>query len=555
MRKIPFFLLLLLATPVAFLFGQQNPELENRFRTHISYLADDKLEGRESGTKGGILAGEYIEAEFNKIKLKAPEGKSGFQQGFDFLNGKNYGPGCELKVDGKALKIGEDWYPLPYSISGSVQGNIVNVGYGISAPDLGHDDYASLPANNSGIFLMELTSPDGIHPHSKYKNYSDIRTKLETAEKKGAKAVIFLNNDPNLDNPEEGFSRKIAESGVMVVFLTEGKAEELAGKNAVVGVDLQRDDRKGFNVVGKLDNGAKQTLVIGGHFDHLGYGSEGSLHRGEAAIHNGADDNASGTAMFLELARTLQANGPKNLNYVFIGFDGEEKGLLGSNYYVNNPAYPLENVLAMINFDMVGRVPVDAPGISITGVGTSPFWGETLPEIKSGDLKVTTSESGIGPSDHTSFYLKNIPVLHFFSGTHSDYHKPSDDEPLINYEGMVRVHDFVVELIEQLADKGEIEFTKTKDADSRKAPKFSVTLGVVPNYLYDGEGMKIDGVSEGKPAEAAGIQAGDIIIRMGDVPIVDMMSYMKALGQFKKGDKIKVKILRDGKEKTKKVQF
>lgn len=317
-------------------------------------------------------------------------------------------------------------------------------------------------------------------------------------------------------------------------------------------MDESGDGLKGRNVVAYLDNGSQNTIAIGAHFDHLGYGSEGSLHRGEPAIHNGADDNASGTAALLQLAGILK-NKDLDTNVLFIAFSGEENGLWGSNYFVKNPTIDLNSISYMFNMDMVGRLNEENT-LAINGVGTSPDWNETLALANSDSLKLVTSESGVGPSDHTSFYLQDLPVLHFFTGQHEDYHKPSDDADKINYDGLVKVVRFIERLIVEMDQPEKLAFTKTKE-DEGNSPRFSVSLGVVPDYLYDGEGMRIDGVSEGKPAQAAGMKKGDIVVKLGDSTIVDMMSYMRALSGFKTGEEAIVEYKRGEELKAAKIKF
>lgn len=309
----------------------------------------------------------------------------------------------------------------------------------------------------------------------------------------------------------------------------------------------------GKNVLGFLDMGAENTVVIGAHFDHLGYGGEGSLFSGDSAIHNGADDNASGVAAMLLLAERLKGKELKN-NILFISFTGEENGLWGSNYFTENPTIPLENINYMLNMDMVGRLKENRK-LAINGVGTSPAWMPLLDSILVDSIDIVTSESGVGPSDHTSFYTEDIPVLHFFTGQHEDYHKPTDDADKINYDGIVSVANYMTELIMKLDGKGKLEFTKTKDQDKDDTPAFKVTLGVIPDYLFDGEGMRIDGVSEGRPAHEAGIIKGDIVIKMGDRQVTDMNSYMECLSIFSPGETVPVKVKRDGEEETFDVTF
>jgi hypothetical protein len=299
----------------------------------------------------------------------------------------------------------------------------------------------------------------------------------------------------------------------------------------------------GRNVVAYIDNAAPTTIVIGAHYDHLGMGGEGSLYREGEAIHNGADDNASGVAVMLKLANELKEKNTNN-NYLFIAFSGEEMGLLGSNYFVKNPTIDLKKVSYMINMDMVGRLN-DENTLAVHGVGTSPVWKQALFANNDMGLNIAEHESGIGPSDHTSFYIMDIPVLHFFTGQHSDYHKPSDDSDKLNYAGMETISKYIMNIITDLDDNDKLAFRKTKN-ESEDVPRFKVTLGVVPDYLFTGEGMRIDGVSEDRPAVKAGIQKGDIVKKMGEFEVTDMMSYMKSLSKFEEGQTVVVVVEREG---------
>ncbi|EGV43210.1 M28 family peptidase [Bizionia argentinensis JUB59] len=300
----------------------------------------------------------------------------------------------------------------------------------------------------------------------------------------------------------------------------------------------------GTNVLAYIDNQAENTIIIGAHYDHLGYGGEGSLYKGEKAIHNGADDNASGVAVMLNLAGKLKETNTSN-NYLFMAFSGEEMGLLGSNYFAKNPTINSKAVSYMINMDMVGRLNQDST-LAVYGTGTSQVFKDVL-AAKNTNFKLVEEESGVGPSDHTSFYLIDIPVLHFFTGQHEDYHKPGDDADKLNYKGMETISAYIYDLITDLDDNGKLAFTKTKN-DSQELPRFKVGLGVIPDYLYDGQGMRIDGISKDKAAEKAGLQKGDIVVKLGDSTIIDMMSYMRALSAFEAGDSTKVTIIRAGKE-------
>ncbi|MEL6811314.1 MAG: M20/M25/M40 family metallo-hydrolase [Bacteroidota bacterium] len=309
---------------------------------------------------------------------------------------------------------------------------------------------------------------------------------------------------------------------------------------------------KGRNVVAYIDNKAAHTVAIGAHFDHLGMGGEGSLYREGEAVHNGADDNASGIAVMLQLAERLKEQHTAN-NYVFIAFSGEELGLLGSNYFVKNSTVPIEKITYMLNFDMVGRLNEENT-LAVHGVGTSPIFKQTLFANNNQGLNIAEYESGTGPSDYTSFYIADIPVLSFFTGQHEDYHKPGDDVEKLNYEGMALITNYTMNIIEDLNDNEKLVFRKTKN-ESEEVPSFKVALGVVPDYLFTGEGMRIDGVSEDKPAQRAGLLKGDIVKKLDTIQVTDMMSYMKALSQYDVGKKCLVTIDRSGEMIEVEVEF
>lgn len=323
-------------------------------------------------------------------------------------------------------------------------------------------------------------------------------------------------------------------------------------QNANFTNQLNDSSVTGTNVIGYIDNMSENTIVIGAHYDHLGYGGTNSLYRDKKnQIHNGADDNASGTALVLDLASKLKTSNREN-NYLFIAFSGEEIGILGSNFFTKNSPILTEKYNYMINMDMVGRLDADST-LAVFGVGTSPLFKQVLTSSNS-SFKLTLKDSGIGPSDHTSFYTNDIPVLHFFTGQHKDYHKPSDDYEKINFPGMEKISSFIYDIISQLNNQGKLKFKKTVN-ESEQAPRFSVTLGVIPDYLFDGIGMKIDGVSENRPAQKSGMAKGDVVIKMGDHQVNNMMDYMKALSKFEKGQEAIVLIERDKKKIEKKVIF
>lgn len=309
------------------------------------------------------------------------------------------------------------------------------------------------------------------------------------------------------------------------------------------------------NVVGYLDNGAATTVVIGAHYDHLGLGYDhNSLEaNSEGKIHNGADDNASGTSGVIELARYFAKNGVKEQhNFLFICFSGEELGLIGSKKYTDYPTLDLSTVSYMINMDMIGRLNAEQK-LVVGGVGTAPDFVPLMNSLST-DLHIKLDSAGVGPSDHTSFYLKDIPVLFFFTGQHSDYHKPSDDTELVNFAGEKKVLDVVIQVVKGLDSSRKLTFQQTK-ANEDNTPRFKVTLGIMPDYTFEGEGLRADGVTDGKAASKAGLLKGDIIIGMGDMEIKDIQDYMKGLAKFKKGDSTTVRVKRGEEEKKLDVTF
>lgn len=316
---------------------------------------------------------------------------------------------------------------------------------------------------------------------------------------------------------------------------------------------------KGQNIIGFLNNDAEYTIVIGAHYDHLGRGHAGNSmdKTTENQIHNGADDNASGTAGVIELARYFAKNKRKeNCNFLFICFSGEEEGLIGSKYFTNNPTYPLEKISCMLNMDMIGRLNDSTHKLMISGTGTTALWEPLLNQLIAENtyLKLKTDSAGMGPSDHASFYLKNIPVLHFFTGIHGDYHKPSDDAEKINFYGEKQILDFMVKVINETAKEPKPGFLPTRNPQTERVA-FKVTLGIVPDYAFDGQGLRMDGVSADKPAQKAGLQAGDILIGINDIVISDMKSYMQALTKFKKGETVTLYYLRNGKKESTQATF
>jgi len=315
----------------------------------------------------------------------------------------------------------------------------------------------------------------------------------------------------------------------------------------------EEKDRTGKNVIGFIDNKAENTIIIGAHYDHLGLGNDGNSRDAnpKGKIHNGADDNASGVAGILEIARVLNQNKiQEKHNYLFLFFSAEELGLIGSKYFSNNPLIDFTKVNCMINLDMVGRLD-SAKNLAISGIGTSPKWSEILNKENNNRFQLKFDSAGTGASDHTSFYLKDLPVLHFFTGTHQDYHKPSDDAELINYKGEVEVIQYIIDVVTALDANEKLTFSKTKtSAATGGRKKYKVTMGIMPNYMSDGTGLAIDGVTEGNAAFNAGIKEGDVLVQIDEMTITDIQTYMQALGKYEKGQTVKVKVVREGKPLT-----
>ncbi len=527
-----------------------------QMRMDVYTLADDSMQGRETGTKGEQMAGAYIVGRFKAIGLTPRGDSTSYLNAFNFAALPRSGPDNSLQLGRNKLKLGDDFYPLGYSANGQVLTRVARCRYGILAPELGRDDFDGVDVKDHAV-CMSISSPDGIHPHSKWLAHNDLRSRIDDAIKLGANAIIFYNDAPEkADAPPADFEMKLQSCSVPVVFLTKSGFAKLGqdGDPVVIHTDIIHEEKTGHNVVGFLNNHKPYTVVIGAHYDHLGFGGEGSLYRGEPAIHNGADDNASGVAVLMQLATDLQhMPNAQNNNFLFIAFSGEEKGLYGSNWWTKHPTLVIDSLNYMINMDMVGRLD-STNNVAINSIGTSPSW-PGITKLKVGDLNIKTSEGGIGPSDHTSFYLQGVPAIHFFTGSEEDYHKPTDDADKVNYPGMLRIARYIEAVITTLNDSAKLAFAKTADSDTSKAPRFSVTLGVVPDYMYDGKGLRIDGVTEDKTAAHAGLKAGDIVIKMGDHEVPDMMGYMKALGMFKKGDKSTVTVIRDGKEMKADIHF
>ncbi|RZM29385.1 MAG: M28 family peptidase [Pedobacter sp.] len=522
-------------------------EIITSLRQHIGYLADDKLEGRRAGSAGEALAMEYISAQFRNAGL-APKGSNGFYQSFDISEGTMISPSSYFVINDDSLEAGREYFPLPYSAQMKLE---ALPSIAIQEPDMPWF-----------VDLQEILLTNKDNPHFDLDEY--IRKNAVKARDKGASAVIIYNtsdiDDKLAFNPKD----KSAPLPLPVIYLAKGPAkkyfaDETATLTLKLNVLFAEKKRQGHNVVGYLDNGASNTVIIGAHFDHLGYGDDGNsmLRTGEKLIHNGADDNASGTAAMIELSRILKNAKSKNNNYLFIAFSGEELGLYGSKYFTDHPTIDLAKVNYMINLDMVGRLRSDSVhALSVGGYGTSPAWASVIRrEEKKRPFKISIDSSGSGPSDHTSFYRKDIPVLFFFTGQHTDYHRPSDDADKINYEGELSVIRYIEEIIMQLNKANQkLAFLKTREA-SVGMTSFKVTLGIMPDYTYTGNGVRADGVTDGRPASKAGMKTGDVIIQLGPHAVNSVETYMQALNKFSKGDRTKLKFKRGNETIESEVQF
>ncbi len=533
-----------------FSFSQKLKKAEKQIVTnlqsHIGFLADDKLEGRRAGTEGEKKAMDYISGQFQKIGIQ-PKGTEGYFQPFEIYDGKTIDPATHLILNGHDLKAGKDFYPLAFSANGSVE----------AFPAI------SLKEENTPWFVnvADILEDNEENPH--FDLISFLRDMAVDYKKMGATAMLLYNLGSKDDNLVFNPKDRSEVSPIPIVYVTKTLATQYL-KDASASIDLKlkveigKKFRTGHNVVGYIDNGAANTVVLGAHFDHLGYGEDGNsmLRTSEKLIHNGADDNASGTAALLELARLLKATKSKASNYLFIAFSAEELGLNGSKYYTENPTIDLKNVNFMINMDMVGRLNDSTKALTVGGYGTSPVWGRLINPADKNQFVIKTDSSGTGPSDHTSFYRKDIPVLFFFTGLHTDYHRPSDDAIKINYVGEMRIIQYIQEIINGVnAEKTKLAFTKTRETQTTTSARFSVSLGVMPDYTFTGAGMRIDGVSEGKAAQKAGLKAGDIITAIGPHGVSSVEGYMQALGKFKKGDKTTVKYKRGDTTTEVEVQF
>ncbi|HMD13025.1 MAG TPA: M28 family peptidase [Bacteroidota bacterium] len=551
---------------------------------HIKYLSSDELRGRKTGEEGNRKAAEYIAEQFRSYGLTALGENGSYFQPFPFLKdveiGDNNSFAVTVNSTHRAYERGTDFLPLKISDDTTLTAPLVFAGYGISSTSdtLKYDDYANIDVHGKIVVVLRY-SPDGSGTN-RFLNQMSITAKTIVAREKGAAGIIFVSSPPGTDgNALKSFVSPASTSfGIATVvfswsdlsdlFKTAGKdlkeiqssidstknpaSFDLTGVTASLQTQITKHYSQSANIVGFLEGIdpllKNEILVVGAHMDHLGMGGEGSLAPDTVAIHHGADDNASGTAGLLEAAQYLaHERGTLKRSILFLSFSGEELGLLGSDYYVNHPLLPLERTIAMINMDMIGRMKDSI--LVIEGMGTSPQWEPMVKKENKDSLDIRLKPDGYGPSDHSSFYSKNIPVIFFFTNLHSDYHRPSDTWEKINYVGETKVVNYVVRVAEDITnEEPKPTFTKvvasTPMSTGGDRQGVRVSLGVIPDFAETSAGLKITGTRAGSAAEKAGLKGDDIIIKFGGKDVKNIYDFTYLLEQFKPGDLVEIVVKR-----------
>ena len=557
-----------------------------RLTDDVAWLADDARRGRRAGTAEGGEAAQWIAARFASLGLEAA-GSEGYLQAFAVPLPTRDGGGSRIDSDAATLE-GAEVAPLFCSEAGEVTGSVVFRGYGIVHAERSWDDYGEARVDGAVVLVVRGTPryqaegptsrPAGedtalVTRGEGWGSSGTLFSKVMTAKQRGAAAVIVAQH-PSSDAPPLAFdAARTARAGVPALMVTAAGAEQLlpgfaalvesldangaaapadpTDTEAHIHADVVREEGTAHNVLALVQGSDRaRTVVVGAHYDHLGLGDTGSLapdRLGE--IHNGADDNASGTAVVLELARRAMVGDPPPCDVLFALWDGEELGLLGSEHWAKNPTRPMDSIVANLNLDMVGRA---GDGVlEVMGAGTSPAFAGWLEAAGPGaglQLQVSLSGQGIGGSDHQTFLKREIPALHLFSGTHTDYHKPSDDTEGFEAGGAARVADLAHDLTLRLAYADELPYTKPEmgEAQERAGGGFSTWFGSVPDYTQADDGVLLAGSSPGSPAERAGLYAGDTLRQIGDVEIASIYDLVFALQTYKPGDVVLVRYERDG---------
>jgi len=564
-----------------------------RLSQDVRWLADDARDGRRAATSGEEQAARWIAQRFEALGLE-PAGTDGFLQPFECPLPVRDGGGSSLEVralDQRQVLTGEGLVPLFCSAGSETEGRLVFAGYGIHDADLGRDDYAGLDVKDAVVLIVRGTPPDALlpapsapaegaeNPHGGpapsargWGGNGAVFYKVMEAKRRGAKAVLLAQH-PTSSEPMVTFGEGGgAEARIPALHLSAAKAEELLPgfatrvaaldlgealgtgeeRSVKARADVVRASGTARNVLGRIrGEDPTRVLVVGAHFDHLGRGGAGSLapdQQGE--IHNGADDNASGTAVVLELARVLVAGAKPRCDVVLALWSGEELGLLGSEHWARNPTFPLASMLANVNLDMVGRA--ESNPVAVLGAGSAAAFAPILSQAgpRAGfELSVSLSGQGVGGSDHQTFLKREIPALHVFTGLHSDYHRPSDDHARFEAEGAEKVTNLVLDLVDSLPRQTLAFVPAPKEATPNQAAGgFKTRFGSIPDYAFPGPGMRLDGTSPGGPAEKAGLLRGDILLAIGDTTVEGIGDFMFVLNTHKPGDVLTVRFLRDGSE-------
>ena len=564
---------------------------EARYIEHVKFLASPELKGRAAGTPGLERAAAYIADQFKRTGLEPGAGGHSYLQPYTVTTGARMGSNNRLAVRAggseHGLKLGEDYVPVNFSSAGSASGPLVFAGYGASASEFGYDDYTHLDVKDKIVLVLRYEPPgfsesDGKTQH--YTHHSHLIKKAINARNRGAKAVLLVNG--TLDDKDEDVLLKFGgiagpdDAGILMVHIRNAVAEKWfaeAGKSlkevqaeinqgpqpqsfpfpesmtVSIGVDIERRHATVHNVVGYLPGKTAEYIVIGAHYDHLGFGDQSSLAPSKIGkIHHGADDNASGTAALMELARLFSARRETlKRGILFLAFSGEEIGLLGSSHWVNHPTHPIEQAVAMLNMDMVGRIKKNK--VYVGGVGTGSTFEPLLERVNGNHgFKLDRSKSGYSASDHTSFVAKNVPALFFFSGLHSDYHKPSDTWDKIDGESAARLVDMIAEIAGELQAANERpKFAKVAPPAGGGRPGgggggYGPWFGSIPDFGEVETGVKFADVTPGSPAAKAGLKGDDILIQFGDKPIKNLYDFTYALRDSKVGDVVEVRVLRGG---------
>ena len=565
---------------------------QTELKSHVRYLASDRLQGRSPGTNGDRKAAEYICSQFKNSMLTLL-GDSGFQY-FDIITDVSLGHNNSLTIDQINFSVGNDFIPLSFSQNTTLTAPIVFVGFGFDFKNdsLSWNDYSDVDVTGKWVLILR-GSPDKNNPHGNFSEHSSLRKKVMIAKDHSAAGVIFTSGSKfdesdtliplrydqsqiNVSVPVIHIKREVAD---LILYKSCGSLVSLENtvfemkerfksielkKNVSVSTTVKYNTVQTQNIVGVLPGIDEQLkneyVVIGAHYDHLGYGGEhsGSRRPNHYEIHNGADDNASGVSVMMELAELFSHNKSNKRTLVFVGFGAEEMGLLGSKYFVKSGIIKNDNIQIMLNMDMVGRLDRKENTISIGGTHTAVNIESEIETIASKtSLQYTFSPEGYGPSDHSSFYVNDTPVLFFFTGAHNDYHTPDDDADKINYSGMKVLSQLIYSIADYFSTMDErLVFQEAGPKQQEERQRFKVTLGIMPDYTYSAtRGLRIDAVLKNKPASIAGLEDGDVIIKMNGNSVNDIYEYMHRLSEFNSGDEVKVKVVRGKLEKTVIVNF